>query len=282
MIKALSVPVQEDLTEFTQFLWQHEVPHRVVHAGEFNELWVAPIINPAQIEALFEMWRRGEDLSQIRISKPMSGKPSILQTATKAWLSVTLMVISAVVTFLIGFGNNYEYMLWFTFIELVQVGNQFQLTSVIHSLETFQLWRFISPIFMHFSEVHILFNCLWIWIIGTRMEIVQGRLALLVLVIFTGVISNFAQFYVSGPLFGGLSGVVYALLGYSWLWDRNNPHQRFGMPPAIMGFMVFMLALGYTGFFEAINLGAIANTAHLAGLIAGLLFYPLGKMLAKS
>lgn len=281
MIKALSVPVREDLTEFTRFLWQQEIPHRVVHEGDINEIWVAPNVNPEQIEALFAMWRRGEDLSQYRIVQPPSNQASILQIARRAWLSVSLIVISALVTLLIGLGSNFEYMQWFTITELLQRGEDIYTQPLLHSLESFQLWRFISPIFMHFSVIHILFNCLWIWVIATRMEIIQGRIALLALVLLSGVISNVAQFYISGPLFGGLSGVVYALLGYSWLWDRQNPHRAFGMPPAIMGFMVLMLALGYTGAFEALGLGAIANTAHLAGLIAGLAFYPLGKALAR-
>jgi GlpG protein len=133
-------------------------------------------------------------------------------------------------------------------------------------------WRLITPIFMHFSLLHILFNLLWVWIVGVRVEPAQGSLPLLGLVLFSGVLSNLAQFVVSGPMFGGMSGVVFALLGYAWLWDKLAMKPRIGLPPALMGFMLFWLVLGFTGVLEGVGFGAIANTAHLVGLLAGLIW----------
>ena len=105
-------------------------------------------------------------------------------------------------------------------------------------------------------------------------------MALIGLALFSGVTSNFAQFVDSGPLFGGMSGVVFAVLGYSWVWDRL--HQPiFYTPPAVMGFMLFWLALGYSGALEFMGLGAIANTAHLIGLVAGLIWAALMGLILR-
>jgi GlpG protein len=109
----------------------------------------------------------------------------------------------------------------------------------------------------------------------------QGSLPFLGLVLFSGVLSNLAQFVVSGPMFGGMSGVVFALLSYAWLWDRSGMQPRIGLPPALMGFMLLWLVLGFTGVLQGVGLGAIANTAHLAGLLAGLLWLLLVRFLGR-
>ena len=35
-------------------------------------------------------------------------------------------------------------------------------------------WRFITPTLLHFSWMHLVFNCLWIWEFGRRIEGVVG------------------------------------------------------------------------------------------------------------
>ncbi|MCV5948796.1 rhomboid family intramembrane serine protease, partial [Escherichia coli] len=63
----------------------------------------------------------------------------------------------------------------------------------------------------------------------------------------------------------GLSGVVYALLGYLWVLGYRLPHLGLTLPKSIIGFMLVWLVLGFVQPFMA-----IANTAHLAGLLAGM------------
>jgi GlpG protein len=64
--------------------------------------------------------------------------------------------------------------------------------------------------------------------------------------------------------------VVYALVGYCWLWDKMRK-PVFRLPDALMGLMVGWLLIGYSGITSAIpGLGAMANSAHLAGLLSGL------------
>jgi GlpG protein len=82
-------------------------------------------------------------------------------------------------------------------------------------------------------------------------------------------------------MFGGMSGVVFALLSYAWLWDQSGMQPRIGLPSALMGFMLLWLVLGFTGVLQGVGLGAIANTAHLAGLLAGLLWLLLVRFLGR-
>ncbi len=129
-----------------------------------------------------------------------------------------------------------------------------------------QPWRLITPALFHFSILHIAFNTMWWWQLGGQIEKVLGLKHILVLFLLSALLSNFAQFFVSGPDFGGLSGVVYATVGFVWLYGHLNPGRGIHLSSSIIGFMLFWLLLGYTDFMP-IN---VANTAHLVGLLSGL------------
>lgn len=80
---------------------------------------------------------------------------------------------------------------------------------------------------MHFSLMHILFNLLWWWYLGGAVEKRIGSGKLVVITIISALLSGFVQHQVSGPWFGGLSGVVYALMGYVWLRGERDSAERY-------------------------------------------------------
>src|SRR5205814_225667 len=82
-----------------------------------------------------------------------------------------------------------------------------QLSSVRHG----QLWRLITPIFLHFSILHLIFNLFWLRDLGAMIETRRGSWRLLAIVLAAAVVGNLAEYAWSGPAFGGMSGVVYAL-----------------------------------------------------------------------
>ncbi|MCR3894287.1 rhomboid family intramembrane serine protease GlpG [Aeromonas caviae] len=129
-----------------------------------------------------------------------------------------------------------------------------------------QAWRYVTPAFIHFSVLHLVFNLLWWWYLGGQIEQRLGSGKLFILLIIGAALPNIAEFFVSGPRFGGLSGVVYALLGYSWLRTRLQPDCGLAMPPALMGFMLVWLVLGFLDMLGT----PTANMAHLVGLLVGL------------
>lgn len=129
-----------------------------------------------------------------------------------------------------------------------------------------QAWRYVTPAFIHFSVLHLVVNLLWWWYLGGQIEQRLGSGKLFILLIVGAALPNIAEFFVSGPRFGGLSGVVYALLGYSWLRTRLQPDCGLAMPPALMGFMLVWLVLGFLDMLGT----PTANMAHLVGLLVGL------------
>lgn len=145
-------------------------------------------------------------------------------------------------------------------------------------LEQGQYLRLITPIFLHFGLMHLAFNSIWLAMLGSRIERQQGAIHLLLVVIVCGAVSNMVQYNWSGSkYFGGMSGVIYALLGYLWIKHKLRPATNMPLPSGIMLFMVGWLLFCMTGVLELAVGIAVANAAHLSGLISGLV---LGVMFA--
>lgn len=126
-------------------------------------------------------------------------------------------------------------------------------------------YRLIGPAFIHFGWMHIVFNTMWWWQLGGVIERELGKAALINLLLISAIISNVGQFLVSGPSFGGLSGVVYALFGYVWWYGWLAPEKGLTLSKPIVGILLFFMLLG---FAEALPMN-MANTAHLMGLVSG-------------
>ena len=143
-------------------------------------------------------------------------------------------------------------------------------------------WRLITPTFLHFSITHLVFNCLWIYILGSRIEKLDGLSIFLFIFILTGILSNAGQFFWTQQyLFGGLSGSVYGLLGYCFIIELDGRHGRYGLPEALYLFMFIWLLVGFTGVLSFFGFGNVANTAHLVGMIAGFIIGLITKYRLK-
>lgn len=129
-----------------------------------------------------------------------------------------------------------------------------------------ELWRWFTPMLLHFSLTHLVFNLAWWFYLGSRFEQRLGAALLLNLTLSVALISNAAQYFMVSPHFGGLSGVVYGLFGYFWIAGRLNPAQGLQISPGLIGFMLLWLVLG---FFDVLWV-SMANWAHLGGLVAGM------------
>lgn len=127
-----------------------------------------------------------------------------------------------------------------------------------------EVWRLITPIFIHFGLAHILFNFMALYQLGGLLEGKTGAGFMLAFVLLTAAASNLGQYLVSGPGFGGMSGVNYALFGYLWIRGRQDPGFGVRLDQTMVVMMIVWFVLCFTGL-----LGNIANTAHGVGLAAG-------------
>jgi len=141
------------------------------------------------------------------------------------------------------------------------------------------VWHSVSPIFLHFGVEHLVFNCLSCWYLGSILERKLSKFAFMCIAIMIAVISNYTQLWVSGPLFGGLSGVVYGFIGFAFVYQLFRA--TLGIPKGLFYLAIGWLLLGYTPIFEAVGLGSMANAAHLSGLLAGGVLFFIWSIFSK-
>jgi GlpG protein len=127
-----------------------------------------------------------------------------------------------------------------------------------------EIWRLITPMFIHLGFIHIIFNMIWLKDLGSMVEARQNGGTLLILVLAFALISNLAQYFTSGPFFGGMSGVVYGLVGYIWIRGKWDPGSGLYLHPSTVTMMIVWFFICLAGV-----MGPVANTAHGAGLLAG-------------
>lgn len=153
--------------------------------------------------------------------------------------------------------------------------------NVWASIERGQIWRLVTPIFIHFDVMHIVFNMLVLFNLGGQIENRKGTWYLLGLVLLMAVLSNVAQaleaswFNPSAINFGGMSGVGYGAFGFLLIkvW-YDNTDGYYLSPGTIMilgGWFVLCLLRGVTGDNGPFNfMPPVANTAHTVGLLVGM------------
>ncbi|EFE52560.1 peptidase, S54 family [Providencia rettgeri DSM 1131] len=130
-----------------------------------------------------------------------------------------------------------------------------------------ELWRWFSPALVHFSLSHIGFNLALWWFLAGQVERKLGTGKLFTILLVSALFSNWGQSLFSENNFGGLSGVVYALVSYVWLTGERRPESGISVPRGLMIFSIIWLFFGY---FDVLGMH-IANAAHTSGLIIGLL-----------
>ncbi|WP_303963771.1 rhomboid family intramembrane serine protease [Succinatimonas hippei] len=133
--------------------------------------------------------------------------------------------------------------------------------------EDFALYRFITPAFMHFSIMHIGFNLVMWEAFARPIERYLGTVKLIGLFVLIALLSNIAQlwFLPTGAVFGGMSGVVYGLIGYMAVLSlRKDLPYKLYIPKGLFTVSLLFIALGF--FMDG-----IANFCHLGGIAAGAL-----------
>ena len=131
-----------------------------------------------------------------------------------------------------------------------------------------QIWRLFTPALLHFGFPHLLFNLWTFWDLGRAIEWRRGSGTLAGLILGLGVMSNLGQYVAVGPNFGGLSGVIYGLLGYVWMLGRYRPSAGLALHPQMVVMMLVWFIICLSGLLGV----PVANMAHGVGLVAGMVW----------
>ena len=260
----LKVDLEENLLPLSALLHQRGVAHRVFEENGRQVVAVARAEQAQQVADLYRAWRAGElriELTGRRAADaPHSGK-----RWRDAPITLALIALSILGFALVYLPTPVQWLGYLTFTPFRVVDD-----SAVFGSMGGQYWRLITPAFLHFGWLHIVFNSLWLWELGAKVERVMGRFNMVLLFLVIALVSNASQFAFGGPaLFGGMSGVVYGLLGFSWVAPLLQPRWTIRPTPVLMLFMVGWLVVCMLGLVELAGFGAIANAAHLGGLLCG-------------
>jgi GlpG protein len=261
-------PLEQDLSALSNHLRERGLQHRI---AEENGQQCLAVLDAAVVPALQEFldqYAQGQvNLhSASTISPPTeSGVPTLIEQAAQVPVVVCLIIFSVVGALM----NGSVLMSYFTF----QDYNGAHFVPFNESLARGEIWRLLTPTFLHSGVFHVLFNSLWLWELGRRLEFFLGRRHFLLFFVFSAVAANIAQYMWSDNVtFGGMSGVVYALVGFIAVRQRLAPHPLVAVPSALIGFMLFWLVLCVTGVVDYFISGSVANAAHVGGLVAGCVY----------
>jgi GlpG protein len=190
-------------------------------------------------------------------------------------LTLFLLVGCGAIAFITGLSSTHPVVRDFQISEVpYQLGRSWEL--FLPEVRRGEVWRLFTPALLHFGWPHLLFNLWILWDLGVLIEQRRGPRLLLTLVLVLGVLSNLGQYMVSGPRFGGFSGIIYGLLGYVWMMGRYHPAAGMGLHPQTVVMMLVWFVICLTGALGV----PVANTAHGVGLVAGVVWGRLAALKA--
>jgi GlpG protein len=144
-----------------------------------------------------------------------------------------------------------------------------------------EFWRLFTPCLMHGGIFHLLFNMILLIVLGKQLEQRLGGRRYLIFILLSGVFTNIVQYLTGGSGFLGISGVLCAMLTFIWMRQKRAPWEGYQLESSsfrfMMVFLFTMLAIQIVSFYVQAAFGKslgppIANGAHMAGLLIGVLF----------
>ena len=176
------------------------------------------------------------------------------------YVTIALIAVCVVVAIYSSLGQDTDHLLSL-FISLTPASGP---DGVLPEVRHGEIWRLLTPMFIHYGVWHIVFNMLWLKDLGGAIEHREGSVRFTAMVVVLALCSDVAQYFVGSPFFGGMSGVVYGLFGYVWLRSARDPASGYRVANQTIGIMLGWFVLCVVGIIPH-----VANTAHGAGLAVG-------------
>lgn len=285
MFRTIDVSLQTDLRELARLLWQHKISHRIIEHENRQLLLIAREEQiPAAME-LYKRWQLGEvHFTADKSSSSLSGYFSsgafvagVRSAFMLAPLTLLLIAVCIALAFLAPLAEPSRLTFSLLFPDFSYGTRVIVLSRVLDNFTLLQFFKMLSPMLLHGGPLHLVFNMLWLWELGRRIEKLQSSLTLAAAIIVLGLISNTAQYiYGGGNNFGGMSGVVYGLFAYIWMWQLFDPRSALNLPGSLIGFMLLSLVA-----MTLLQLDMIANEAHLGGFLAGIVYGAAGASISR-
>ena len=135
-------------------------------------------------------------------------------------------------------------------LSFVEQGDWNRTKDPAASLKRGELWRGVTPIFMHGSMLHLAFNLFMLVSLGRLTETYSGDAKVCIFCVDVGCFSKFAAGVDAAslggsPNFVGISGVVYGLFGYIWIRSTLHPEMGVVIPMPMVVIVLGLIVLGF-------------------------------------
>lgn len=134
-----------------------------------------------------------------------------------------------------------------------------------------EFWRLITPIFMHVSVGHVLFNSFSLVLFGPALERMLGKGKFTIVYLLSGIVGNIGTYFIGGlnyHLHLGASGALFGLFGI-YLYMVVNRKDLIDRANAQI--VITILVLGLVMSFINSNINIFA---HIFGFVAGAVLAP--------
>ena len=141
-----------------------------------------------------------------------------------------------------------------------------------------QLWRLITPLFLHGSVLHIGFNMYALYAFGRGMESRFSRMRFLALYFLSGFAGNVISFVLTPEPSLGASTAIFGLLAAEGVFLYQNRAILRNQARSAISNLVYMAALNLLIGF---SVNGVDNWGHIGGMLGGLLFAWFGAPIWK-
>jgi rhomboid protease GluP len=148
-----------------------------------------------------------------------------------------------------------------------------QFGAIEHGLlQSGEYWRLLAAMFLHANVLHWVVNSWALYQLGTLFEAMFGSSRFAAVYFVSGLVASIASSLriPEGGLSVGASGAIFGILGAFIVALRRSPQWRD--VPWARGLRAQLIFWAIVNIVFGLNVRFIDNTAHIAGLVTGLIF----------
>ena len=266
MIKIASMSLDKNLSSYSNYLKGIGIVHRITEESGRLSIYVANPDNLSKAKHMLDLYMNDQlEISDNFVEEKLFPLDfnllGLLRQTPITTCIIGLTILLAIITSLGSDLSAFSVLLYPLFDASRLPGSLIELNPVLALIKT------VTPMFLHFGELHLVFNMVWMWYFGKQLEQTLPAwlfLSTIILISFTG---NTVQYLVSGyNNFGGMSGVIYGLLGFSWIVSKFQIKKNMIITNSLFLFFIVSLVL-----MEVFASSKIATAAHVSGLVSGLI-----------
>lgn len=198
-------------------------------------------------------------------------RPIEVNLPTRRPVMTFILIAVTVLVFVVQYFSEIEYGVDIPFMFGVKVND-----LVLEG----QLWRLITPAFLHSSILHIAFNMYALYVVGRRLERFYGHGRFLLLYLLCAFTGNVFSFVLTPANSLGASTAVFGLFTAEGVFIFQN-RKLFGPERTRKMIINLCIILAINLVYGFISVSSVDNMGHIGGLLGGIFFAWIGGPVLK-